>query len=226
MVLNLAKPYCQVLVELHQRAPRATLLQLRDVVLEVVPKVVQGLWRPAPHCTCLKMPSKRLTRIAVGLTMAVEKRITRSLPTTVQQVEFSRSVRDNMVMSILGSIKQMFPQNILGLKLKSFDADLLKAVVDATSKAISELFIPETEAPKDCNQTEQESCPAESHEEPASSPLDLQDEMKHQEQSVPAPLDEPQIIADKAPKKKQAGLFRFFERIRKAFSCIAPADAD
>lgn len=94
--------------------------------MEVTPKVIQSLWLLPPD-THLTMPSQHLNRLAVGLTKAVEDHVSRiHLPTMAQEVKFSCSIRDSIVLPILGRMEQIFPQSILRKKLNSFAIDSLK----------------------------------------------------------------------------------------------------
>ncbi|XP_028297414.1 uncharacterized protein LOC114459318 [Gouania willdenowi] len=63
-----AKAIGEVLTERHQQTSCSEHLQQpRDVVLDVVPKVLQGLWVPKPRLF-LTMPSMKLDKMAVGVT--------------------------------------------------------------------------------------------------------------------------------------------------------------
>lgn len=93
-LLSLAQTYARTLSQLEQDAPKR--LQPRDVVMEVAPKVIHGLWLP-PASSSLDMPSQQLSTVAVGLTQSVLDRVSKTLSTMLQHVHFSRSVRDQVV---------------------------------------------------------------------------------------------------------------------------------
>lgn len=158
-IIGQAQKYARTLAEQHQEAPSSKLLGPREVVIEVVPKVIQGFWLPPPN-TSLNMPSQKLSKMAVGLTKAVEDQVTTALSTVLRQVTFSRSIRDDMVLSILGKVRQSYSQDILVKKLNCFTAEILNAITDTAATEICELFEPQIKASvnmkaeKDCTQAE------------------------------------------------------------------------
>lgn len=141
-LLSLAQTYARTLSQLEQDAPKR--LQPRDVVMEVAPKVIHGLWLP-PASSSLDMPSRQLSTVAVGLTQSVLDRVSKTLSTMLQHVHFSRSVRDQVVQTVLEKVSQMYPRNSLETRLSCFAIDLLRSITSATSEEICKLFEPPTE---------------------------------------------------------------------------------
>ncbi|GAA6226947.1 uncharacterized protein LOC108900338 [Lates japonicus] len=161
-IIGQAQKYARTLAEQHQEAPNSKLLGPREVVIEVVPKVMQGFWLPPPN-TSLNMPSQKLSKMGVGLTKAVEDQVTTALSTVLRQVTFSRSIRDDMVLTILGKVRQSYSQDILVKKLNCFTAEILTpsdTITDTTAAEICELFEPQIKvsvnmkAEKNCTQAE------------------------------------------------------------------------
>ena len=135
-LMNLAQEYGRRLTERLQSAPSSKLLGPRDVVLQVVPKVLQGFWSP-PRSTFLNMPSQKLNQMAVGVTKCVLDKLSTALSNVHHQVTFSCSIRDAMVLSIQEKVRQMYPaQDIRRRELNSFAAQILNTIADA---AVSEM---------------------------------------------------------------------------------------
>ncbi|KAG7473136.1 hypothetical protein JOB18_004045, partial [Solea senegalensis] len=71
-IVSEAQRYARRLREQRQKQPpQPKVMGPGEVVLEVVPKVLQGFWE-FPKDTALNMPSRGLSKIAVGATKAVE----------------------------------------------------------------------------------------------------------------------------------------------------------
>lgn len=76
--------------------------------MEVVPKVLQGFWVP-PSTTSFNMPSRtrpQLSKMAVGVTKAVQDWVAAALSPPVWHVTFSGSMTDNLVLSIQEQVRQ------------------------------------------------------------------------------------------------------------------------
>ncbi|KAK1898995.1 Cadherin EGF LAG seven-pass G-type receptor 3 [Dissostichus eleginoides] len=132
-LMNLAQEYGRRLTERLHSAPSSKLLGPRDVVLQVVPKVLQGFWSP-PRSTFLNMPSQMLNQMAVGVTKCVLAKVTTALSNVHHQVTFSCSIRDAMVLSIQEKVRQMYPaQDIRRRELNSFAAQILNTIADAAA---------------------------------------------------------------------------------------------
>ncbi|XP_034549627.1 titin-like isoform X1 [Notolabrus celidotus] len=143
-VVRKAWEYAGTLVEQHQRAPGPKQLGPQDVVLNVVPKVLQGFWRPKGPIP-REMPSQKLSEMAVGVTKAVLDRVSTTLSSTLRKVTFSQSVRDQMVIQIDKKVRQMYTADTLRRKLNSFEAEVLKILTWFTANSICELFEPRTQ---------------------------------------------------------------------------------
>ncbi|KAI9531036.1 hypothetical protein NQZ68_000528 [Dissostichus eleginoides] len=143
-LMNLAQEYGRRLTERLQSAPSSKLLGPRDVVLQVVPKVLQGFWSP-PRSTFLNMPSQKLNQMAVGVTKCVLAKVTTALSNVHHQVTFSCSIRDAMVVSIQEKVRQMYPaQDIRRRELNSFAAQILNTIADAAASEMCALFEPQS----------------------------------------------------------------------------------
>ncbi|KAI3377096.1 hypothetical protein L3Q82_000296 [Scortum barcoo] len=70
-IISQAQTYARSLTEQQQEAHGPKLLGPQVVVMEVVPKVLQGFWLPPPT-TSFNMPSQQLCTMALGVTKAVE----------------------------------------------------------------------------------------------------------------------------------------------------------
>ncbi|XP_035851555.1 uncharacterized protein LOC118493887 isoform X2 [Sander lucioperca] len=156
-LVNLAQEYGRSLTEQLQSAPRSKLLSPRDVVVEVVPKVLQGFWLPPPS-TFLDMPSQQLSEMAVGVTKFVLDRVSTALSTVHHRVNFLRSIRDGMVLSIQETVRQMYPQDVLRRRLNCFAAQVLNTIVDAAVKEVLLLFQPQTDTHVPANSSTKNNC--------------------------------------------------------------------
>ncbi|XP_059201654.1 cell surface glycoprotein 1-like [Centropristis striata] len=141
-LFNAALKYAKILRTNHV-APSSKVLSPQDVVLEVVPRVLQGFWA-LPRRPLLNMPSQKLSTMSVGVTKAVLDRVTDALTGVEGQTTFSRSIRDDVVLSILTTIRQTHPLHILVNRIKSFSPELLSEIVDVAAEQICEMFHPKS----------------------------------------------------------------------------------
>ncbi|XP_051263075.1 uncharacterized protein LOC127367353 [Dicentrarchus labrax] len=135
-----AQKYARILTEQQQEAPSSKVVHTREVVMEVVPKVLQGFWLSPPN-TSFNMPSQKLSKMAVGVTKAVEDRVSAVLISKPFQICFSRSFRDQVV---LEKVRQRYSQDVLVKKLNCFAADVLNTIADVAAGEICALFPPQT----------------------------------------------------------------------------------
>ncbi|KAI3361435.1 hypothetical protein L3Q82_013602 [Scortum barcoo] len=142
-IISQAQIYAKNLTEQQQEARGPKLLNPREVVIEVVPKVLQGFWLPPPT-TFLNMPSQQLSTMAVGVTKAVEDRVATAMSSILCQVPFSRSIRDNLVLSIQEKVRQGHAQEVLVKKLNRFATEVLNIIADFAAREICALFQPQT----------------------------------------------------------------------------------
>ncbi|KAI3362628.1 hypothetical protein L3Q82_001706 [Scortum barcoo] len=142
-ILSKAQMYAGNLTEQQQEARGPKQLSPREVVIEVVPKVLQGFWLPPPN-TSFNMPSKQLCKMAVGVTKAVEDRVSTALSAILCQVPFSHSIRDNLVLSIQEKIRQSDTTDVLVKKLNCFATEVLNTIADVAAGEICALFKPQT----------------------------------------------------------------------------------
>ncbi|XP_049897818.1 proteoglycan 4-like [Epinephelus moara] len=142
-VLSMAKKFARILRKKQRKAPSFKLLSPKEVVLEVVPRVLQGFW-VLPPLPLLNMPSQRLSKMSVGVTKAVLDQVSNALTTVEHQVIFSRSIRDEMVQSIMNKIRQTFSHDVLVNKIKRFAPVLLSEIVEVAVGQISGMFQPQS----------------------------------------------------------------------------------
>ncbi|XP_026213425.1 uncharacterized protein LOC113160408 [Anabas testudineus] len=142
-VLSVAQEYAQILREKKQEAPSFKLLCPQDVVMEVVPRVLQGFWVLPPR-PLLNMPSLKLSKLSIGVTKAVLDGVSNGLPINNHQVTFSRSIRDDMVLSILTEIRQTHPHDILVNRIKSFAPVLLSEIAEVAVRQVCGMFQPQS----------------------------------------------------------------------------------
>ncbi|KAF0029618.1 hypothetical protein F2P81_018723 [Scophthalmus maximus] len=143
-IMKLAQKFGESLTEQLQATPRSRLLGPSEVVVEVVPKVLQGFWLPSPT-TYLNMPSQELSDMAVGVTKAVMDRVTRALSSGLHRVNVSRPIRDAVVLSVQERVRQMYPEDILRQRLDCFAAQLLDEIAEAATRDICALFQPQAD---------------------------------------------------------------------------------
>ncbi len=110
--------------------------------MEVVPKVLQGFRLP-PN-TSFNMPSQQLCKMAVGVTKAIEDRVSTALSSMLCWVPFSRSNRHYLVLFIQEKVRQGHTQDVLVKKLNCFAAEVLNTITDAAAGEICALFQPQT----------------------------------------------------------------------------------
>ncbi|XP_057690924.1 uncharacterized protein LOC130915142 isoform X2 [Corythoichthys intestinalis] len=118
------------------------LLSLRDMVIKVLPKVLQIFWLPAPG-PAFTMPSRYLSKMAVGVTQAVVDRVSQTMSSIY--IQFSNCVRDNLVLSIQEKVRQAFTPDDLVENIHSFQPEFLTTIRDVTVEeigALSSLFLP------------------------------------------------------------------------------------
>ncbi|KAI3375097.1 hypothetical protein L3Q82_021615 [Scortum barcoo] len=77
-IISQAQTYARSLIEQQKEAHGRKLLGPREMVIEVVPKVLQGFWLPPPT-TSFNMPSQQLCTMAVGVTKADEDWVSTAL---------------------------------------------------------------------------------------------------------------------------------------------------
>ncbi|KAI3361453.1 hypothetical protein L3Q82_013624, partial [Scortum barcoo] len=144
-IISQAQISAKSLTEQQQEARGPKLLNPREVVIEVVPKVMQGFWLPPPT-TFLNMPSQQLSTMAVGVTKAVEDQGRHCLcPPSSVKVPFSRSIRDNLVLSIQEKkVRQGHTQEVLVKKLNRFATEVLNIIAEIAAREICALFQPQT----------------------------------------------------------------------------------
>lgn len=104
-VLSMAQDYAKILREEQQEAPCSKVLCPQEVVMEIVPRVLQGFWVLPPR-PLLNMPSEQLSKLSVRVAKATLDSVSNVLTTLDCQATFSRSIRDDMVLSILTEIRQ------------------------------------------------------------------------------------------------------------------------
>ncbi|XP_077384424.1 uncharacterized protein LOC144023038 isoform X2 [Festucalex cinctus] len=121
----------------QQETTSTKLLTLYEIVVEVLPKVLQGFWFSPPK-TPFSMPSLYLSKMAVGVTQAVLDFI--SLPYSMQiSINFSNLMRDNLVLSIKDKVRQAFPLGNLANNIPSFQPELLKTITHVAVEEICPL---------------------------------------------------------------------------------------
>ena len=138
-ILSQAETYARSLTEQQQEPPCSKLLGPREVVMEVVPKVLQGFWLP-PADTSFSMPSQQWSKMAVGVTRAVEDRVSTALSTVLHRVTFSRSTRDDMVLSVMEKIRQGCTRDVLVKRLNCFESEVMNSISDVAAGEICLLF--------------------------------------------------------------------------------------
>ncbi len=143
VVLKTARDYARILRKRQQEDPRSKTFSPQEVVLEVIPRVLQGFW-VLPRCSLLNMASKKLSQMSISVTKAVLDRVLSTLSNNAAcQVDFSRIARDEIVQSILEEIRQTHPLDTLKKMLGNFEPALLTEIVSVAVKKICEVFQPQ-----------------------------------------------------------------------------------
>ncbi|XP_077383557.1 uncharacterized protein LOC144022542 isoform X1 [Festucalex cinctus] len=157
VILRKAKQFAESLKQ--QKATDVDLLSPREMVIKVLPKVLQTFWLPPPY-TPFAMPSRYLSKMAVGVTQAVLDRVSQTLSSI--QIQFSYSIRDNVVLSIQEKVRQAFTAHDLVESIHSFQPEFLKTITDVAVEeivALSALFVPLPSSPSPEPSSEQASLP-------------------------------------------------------------------
>ncbi|CAI5637487.1 unnamed protein product [Oreochromis niloticus] len=154
-LLSVVKDYIEILKKKQQEQHNSKLLTAQEVVIEVVPRVLQGFWELPPR-PLLNMASQSLSILSTSVTKATLDRVAKSLTAETQAI-FTRSIRDNMVDSILTEIRQKFPPEILSIKIANFAPVLLKTIADVAMIRICEMFEPPSSLPDVKNTNEERS---------------------------------------------------------------------
>ncbi|KAL3976553.1 sarcosine oxidase / L-pipecolate oxidase [Sarotherodon galilaeus] len=155
-LLSVVKDYIEILKKKQQEQHNSKLLTAQEVVIEVVPRVLQGFWELPPR-PLLNMASQSLSILSTSVTKATLDRVSKSLTAMETQAIFTRSIRDNMVDSILTEIRQKFPPEILSIKIANFAPVLLKTIADVAMIRICEMFEPPSSLPDVKNTNEERS---------------------------------------------------------------------
>ncbi|XP_026016423.1 uncharacterized protein LOC113017486 [Astatotilapia calliptera] len=140
-LLSAVKDYVEILKKKQQEQPNSKLLTAQEVVVEVVPRVLQGFWELPPR-PLLNMASQSLSILSTSVTKATLDRVSKSLTAMETQAVFTRSIRDDLVDSILTEIRQKFPEEILSIQVANFAPLLLKTIADVARIRICEIFEP------------------------------------------------------------------------------------
>ncbi|XP_072769016.1 uncharacterized protein [Nerophis lumbriciformis] len=117
----------------HQHTCCSQLINVRDMVIKVVPKVLQCFWLPPPN-THFTMPSRCLSKMVAGVTHAVVDRVSCSLSSV--QIHFSSSIRDNLVASIEEKVRQTFISEDLVENIHSYQPEFLSTITDVAVREI------------------------------------------------------------------------------------------
>ncbi|KAE8281651.1 hypothetical protein D5F01_LYC20647 [Larimichthys crocea] len=116
-IISQALKYAGILTEQQQKGPKSKVLCPMEV---------------------------QLSKMAVGVTKAVQDRVSKALSSMRLQATFSSSIRDNMVLSIQEKVRQGYPQDVLVKRLNSFAAEVLNTITDVAVREICALFQPRT----------------------------------------------------------------------------------
>ncbi|XP_036931080.1 uncharacterized protein LOC119006457 isoform X1 [Acanthopagrus latus] len=138
-IISQTQKHARSLTKQHREATSSKLLHPRKVVMEVVPNVLQGFWLPPPNMS-FNMPSQQLSKMAVGVTKAVEDRVATALSSMPRQVTFSRSIRDYMVLTVQEKFGQGYALEGLVKRLNGFEAEVLNIITGISAGEICMLF--------------------------------------------------------------------------------------
>jgi len=116
--------------------------------MEVEQKVLQVYWLPPP-CTSFSLPSQQLSKMAVGLTQAVQDQVSAALSSMRLQITFSCPIRHDVVLSIQEKGGQVYTENLLVEKLNCFEAELLNTITGVAAGEIRVLFQPQNQTEAD-----------------------------------------------------------------------------
>ncbi|XP_030595660.1 proline-rich protein 36-like [Archocentrus centrarchus] len=138
-LLSMANKYIEMLIEMQQETQTSRLLTAEDVVIEVVPRVLQGFWQLPPK-PLLNMASKSLSVLCTSVTKATLDKVSKTVTTMESQAIFSSSIRDGLVQTILREIREQMPLDILLNSISNVAPKLLSTIAVVAQKHICTLF--------------------------------------------------------------------------------------
>ncbi|XP_030575347.1 uncharacterized protein LOC115772998 isoform X2 [Archocentrus centrarchus] len=141
-LLSMVKDYVELLKEKQQNTEISRLHTTEEVVIEVVPRVLQGFWQLPPQ-PLLNMASQSLSVLCTSVTKATLDKVCKTLTAPEGHANFSRSIRDTMVHTILKEIREQHPPDILLNSISNFAPALLTSIAGVSKKHICELFQPQ-----------------------------------------------------------------------------------
>lgn len=141
-LLSALEDYIQILKEKQQEPQSTKLPTAQEVVIEVVPHILQGVWELPPR-PVLNMASQSLSILSTNVTKATLDRVPKNLTVMEGQAIFTHSIWHDTVQSILTEIRQKYPQEILC----NFAPVLFRMVADVAKIYISKIFKPPSSFP-------------------------------------------------------------------------------
>ncbi|KAG7237055.1 hypothetical protein INR49_032861 [Caranx melampygus] len=117
-----------------------------ELILEKSKRTLRDLWEfeleGFDEDEAMPLLTLLLSKLSVGVAKATLDHVFHALITEGSQANFTRSIRDDMVLSILTEIRQTWPHDILVNSIKNFDPVLLTEIADVTMRLICEMFEP------------------------------------------------------------------------------------
>ena len=184
------------LIEQQQEAPSAKLLSVQEVVMEVVPKVLQGFWLPSTS-TSFNMPPQQLRMVAAVVTKAVDNRESSALSTVPHWVALCHSIRDVMALSIQ---KRLESHTLKTNSWRGLIVSQKRCITDAAVREICLLFQTPTNLPwnMDCMAISSPSAPPITTADPPANTKVLDSNLDEAEEQLTC-SPEPDFVANSAP---------------------------
>lgn len=140
-LLSLFNKYLEILKEKLQETQTSRLLSPQEVVIEVVPRVLQGFWEHPPY-PLLNLASQSLSELSTCVTKATLDQLSNTPRAQESKAIFSRSVRDDMVQTILAEIREKHPDDTV-LSNTANHTTLLTTIAGVATNHICKILQPQ-----------------------------------------------------------------------------------
>lgn len=140
-LLSMFSKYLEILKEKQQETQTSRLLSPQEVGIEVVPRVLQGFWEHPPY-PLLNLASQSLSKLSTCVTKATLDQVSNTPRAMESKAIFSRSMRDDMVQTILAEIREKHPDDTV-LNNTANHTTLLTTIADVATNHICKILQPQ-----------------------------------------------------------------------------------
>lgn len=133
--------YLEILKDKLQETQTSRLLSPQEVGIEVVPRVLQGFWEHPPY-PLLNLASQSLSELSTCVTKATLDQLSNTPRAKESKAIFSRSMRDDMVQTILAEIREKHPDDTV-LSNTANHTTLLTTIAGVATNHICKILQPQ-----------------------------------------------------------------------------------